>query len=72
MKSDIPKTGFFKYLLIRIILRKLHHHTSHRSDDLSSQVNVLQPERLDLLPIFCFFYKVHFEQKNKLYASIIN
>jgi len=42
---------FFIYLLIRIFLRKLHHHTSRRSDDLPSQKNVLQSERLDLLPM---------------------
>ena len=31
------RQAFFIYLLIRIFLRKLHHHTSRRSDDLPSQ-----------------------------------
>jgi len=35
---------FFIKLSIRIFLGKFHHHTSRRSDDLSSQKNVLQAE----------------------------
>jgi len=61
IKGDISKTGFFIYLLIRIFLRKPHHHTSRRSDDLPSQKYVLQSERLDLLPVFCFPNEVHLQ-----------
>jgi len=35
---------FFIKLSIRIFLRKFHHHTSRRSEDLPSQKYVLQKE----------------------------
>jgi hypothetical protein len=49
---------FFIYLLIRIFLRKFHHHASGRSDDLSGQENILQPEGYDLVPVFRFAYRL--------------
>ena len=52
---------FLIKLSIRIFLGKFHHHTSRRSDDLSSQKNVLQAECLDLLSVFCFPREVHLE-----------
>jgi hypothetical protein len=55
--------------LIRIFLRKLHHHTSRRSDDLPSQKYVLQSERLDLLPVFCFPCEVHLEQQKQIVSQ---
>ena len=71
MKSDISKIGFFHISLDRIFLRKFHHHTSGRSDDLPSQKYVLQSERLNLLPVFrfrnklrCFPPFVIFDERN--------
>jgi hypothetical protein len=58
--------AFFIYLLIRIILRKFHHHTSGRSDNLSSQENVFQSERLNLLPAFRSLCEVHLEQQEQI------
>jgi hypothetical protein len=49
--------------LIRIFRRKLHHHTSGRSDNLPGQENVLQSERVDLLPVFRRPYHVNLEQQ---------
>ena len=72
MKSDISKTGIFKYLSIRIFNKKSFHHTSRRSDELPSQKNILQAEGLacasaagtgDLLLVFCFPSEVHHEQQ---------
>jgi hypothetical protein len=60
---------FFIYLSIRIFLRELHHHTSRRSDDLPGKKNVLQSERLYLLPVFCFPYEVHLEQKKQIVSQ---
>ena len=51
------RQAFFIHRLIRIFLRKLHDHTSRRSDDLPGQENVLQSERLDLLMVYG---KLHF------------
>ncbi len=58
--------AFFIHLLIRIFLRKFHHHASGRSDDLSGQENVLQPEGFDLLPVFRFLCKVHLEEQKQI------
>jgi len=38
--------------LIGVFFRKFHHHPPRRSDDLPCQEDVLQPECLDLLPVF--------------------
>ena len=53
MQKDVfsGKASFIN-LLIGVFFRKLHHYASGRSDDLPGQENVLQPERLDLLPVF--------------------
>jgi hypothetical protein len=37
MKSDISKTGIFKYLSKRIFHRKFLHHASRRSDELPAR-----------------------------------
>jgi hypothetical protein len=52
-KCVFSSRAFFIHLLIRIILGKFHHHPSGCSDNLPGQKNVLQPERLDLLPASC-------------------
>jgi hypothetical protein len=56
----------FIHHLIRIFLGKLHHHTSRRSDYLSSQKNVLQSERLDLLTVIRHLYNVNLEHQEKI------
>jgi hypothetical protein len=61
---------FFIKLLIRIFIRKLHHHTSRRSDNLTNQENVLQSERLYLLPVFYLPCEVHLEQQKQSDVSI--
>jgi hypothetical protein len=62
-------------LLIGIFLREFHHHAPCRSDNLSSQKNIFQPERLacasaagtgDLLPLFSVICEVHFEQQKQI------
>ena len=60
-KDVILGKAFFIYLLIGVFFRKLHHYVSGRSDDLPGQKNILQPERLDLLPIFRSLCEVHLE-----------
>jgi len=61
-KGVISGRTFFIYILIRIFLRKLHHHTSRRSKDLPNQKYVLQSKGLDLLLVFCFPCEVHLDQ----------
>jgi len=60
---------FFIKLLVRIFLRKFHHHTSGRSDYLPDQEDVLQPEGLDLLAVFCFICEVHLEQQKQIISQ---
>jgi hypothetical protein len=55
--------------LIRIFLKKLHHHTSRRSDNLPGQENVLQSESLDLLPVYRFSFEVHLEQQKQIVSQ---
>ena len=59
----------FFYFSIRIFLRELHHHTPCRSDDLPGQKNILQSERLDLLPVFCFPCEVPLEQQKQIVSQ---
>ena len=68
-KCVFSDQAFFIYLLIRIILRKFHHYASGRSYDLPGQKNVLQPERLDLLPVFRSICKVHLEQQKQIVSQ---
>ena len=63
------RQAFFLYILIRIFLRKHHHHTSGRSDDLPGQENALQAEGLDLLPVFRRPYHVHLEQQKQIVSQ---
>ena len=65
-KTFFSGKAFFINLLIGVFFRKLHHYTSGRSDDLPGQKNVLQPERLDLLPIFRSLGEVQLEQQEQI------
>ena len=57
------------YLLIRIFLRKLHHHTSGCSDNFPGQENVFQSEHFNLLPVFRYICEVHLEQQKQIISQ---
>jgi hypothetical protein len=61
--------ALFIHLSIRIFFRKLHCHTSGRSDDLPSQKYVFQAVCLYLLPEFRSLCKVHLKQQKQVISE---
>ena len=68
-KGVFSGKAFCINLWIGIFLREFHYHTPCRSDNLSSQKNILQPESLDLLPVFRSLCEVHLEQQKQTHID---
>jgi hypothetical protein len=65
-KGRFFRAGFSHISLDKGISQKVSSPRYGRSDNLSGQENVLQPEGFDLLPVFRFLCKVHLAEQKQI------